>query len=123
MADENTQCCERVSDGARWPSFSQCSRNGKFERNGKWYCKTHDPVSKKEKRDEQDRRWKERYSHEKALREDAAQKEKIKTLKAECFDGLLSALKMVWHDWNLDECESPTGIVVRDAITKADSLA
>lgn len=26
-----------------------CSRKAKFEREGKWYCGTHDPVTKKEK--------------------------------------------------------------------------
>jgi hypothetical protein len=30
--------------------YAKCSRNGSIERDGKWYCKTHDPLAIEEKR-------------------------------------------------------------------------
>jgi len=36
-------CCATVYRGD-WCRPGKCSRAGKLERNGKWYCATHDPV-------------------------------------------------------------------------------
>lgn len=41
-------CAGRVFDGfgvSGWP----CSRAGRVERDGRWYCKMHDPVAKRER--------------------------------------------------------------------------
>ena len=35
----------------------RCSRNGKVERGGKWYCKQHDPVAVEERRVVRQREW------------------------------------------------------------------
>lgn len=44
-------CQEEVRDGGRWPSFHQCTHIGTVERDGKMYCRLHDPVVRKEKAD------------------------------------------------------------------------
>lgn len=42
----------------RWHSSkSQCPNNAKVERDGKWYCGTHDPVKRKEKQEKRDEKW------------------------------------------------------------------
>jgi len=40
------KCCGRVWSDYR---YYDCGKNAKIERDGKWYCKTHDPVSAAEK--------------------------------------------------------------------------
>src|SRR4051812_8790364 len=57
--NEKQKCSARVSGEGRWGPFHQhpCQKAAKIEREGKWYCGTHDPVAKK-KRDETTRaRW------------------------------------------------------------------
>jgi hypothetical protein len=46
------QCIEQVTPRETFGSFhpSQCSRRGVVEREGKWYCKQHDPVAVAERR-------------------------------------------------------------------------
>ena len=50
-------CCAMTSGGA-WGFPGQCSRNGKILRDGKLYCKQHDPVrvaaKEKERQDKYD---------------------------------------------------------------------
>ena len=48
--DNDTQCCATFYPNGSYHR-SQCSRKGSVERDGKWYCKTHDPEAVK-KRDE-----------------------------------------------------------------------
>ena len=62
MTDDTTaragqKCSERVHDKGRWPSFHQCPRPGSVERDGKFYCKQHDPVAVRSKRDARDAKW------------------------------------------------------------------
>ena len=47
----DTKCCKLVMDGTRFGSFnpSQCSGKPYVERDGKTYCKRHDPVRLEEK--------------------------------------------------------------------------
>lgn len=56
------QCCVEV--WGEWRSH-QCSRAGKIERDGKFYCGQHDPVAIKEK-DEEKRRQREAESKARA---------------------------------------------------------
>jgi len=44
MADE--KCAASVHDGGNWPSFHRCGRTASVQRDGKHYCKTHDPKRK-----------------------------------------------------------------------------
>lgn len=47
----DNKCCEKVSDNSQWGSFHphQCSGKPFVERDGKTYCKRHDPERKKER--------------------------------------------------------------------------
>ena len=57
--DTETKCCEgHVRDPGRWPSFHNCQRIATAERDGHWWCKTHDPVAIQEKRKTQSEKWK-----------------------------------------------------------------
>ena len=51
MRDGKTPRCQAEVWGEHTSSLgsSQCSYRGKVERDGKWYCKIHDPVAKIEK--------------------------------------------------------------------------
>ena len=76
-----------------WRSLS-CSRKGKIERDGKWYCKQHDPVAIKARRDETDRKYRE---HWQKLR-DAQKVDKANQHKLATYDELLEALEEIDRD-------------------------
>lgn len=51
------ECCAHVGRG--W-NYRACAKTAKHERDGEWYCGTHDPVARKAKqdvRDEERRAW------------------------------------------------------------------
>ncbi len=50
MTDED-QCSTMVSGSGSWGSFHQhhCHKQATIQRDGKWYCKIHDPEYIKEK--------------------------------------------------------------------------
>lgn len=53
MAKEKNsrQCCGQIRRGSGYHiRHVQCEKTGKIERDGKWYCGTHDPVKRAEKR-------------------------------------------------------------------------
>ena len=55
---ESEMCSERVYDReSAYAPDHQCSRKGKFERDGKWYCGQHDPVKVAERRKKADVKW------------------------------------------------------------------
>lgn len=43
------KCCKRIFDGVF--TFKSCSRNGVVERDGKHYCRQHDPVARQSAKD------------------------------------------------------------------------
>lgn len=45
MPDRKPRCSARTYDPRLVDGF-QCSRNGKVERDGRWYCAQHDPEAK-----------------------------------------------------------------------------
>lgn len=54
MKDKNIdrkKCCKEVWVNVGFGRFRQCSRTGTIERDGKLYCKVHDPVEVKRKND------------------------------------------------------------------------
>jgi len=46
-----------------------CWKNATIERDGKWYCRQHDPEEVKRRREEYNRAWDEKYRAEKDARE------------------------------------------------------
>jgi hypothetical protein len=99
MTTEKHKCCGSVWPAGAYRSYP-CHHNAKVERDGKWYCGTHDPVAIKEKQDkkkaESDARWK----ASQKLQAEAAAKRNEQERRAACFPELLEALK--WHRDALD---------------------
>ena len=57
---DKPRCCKEVRDDAssRWPRYNQCTRAGTIEREGKLYCKQHDPVEREKKAEASYSAWK-----------------------------------------------------------------
>jgi hypothetical protein len=51
----NPQCSKKGCFGG-W-TYRNCHRKGVIQRDNEWYCKQHDPVAIKAKRDEEEQRW------------------------------------------------------------------
>lgn len=87
------KCCGTVWPAGAFRSYP-CSRNAKVERDGKWYCGTHDPVAvaakQSSKKELREREWLEYRA--KVAKETADRKQKDH--RADCFPDLLDALKL-----------------------------
>lgn len=68
---KNHKCCARISYGD-WGRTRSCAKNSTINRDGNWFCKLHDPVSLKAKREARQKEWDEKYNQEKQKREWAA---------------------------------------------------
>lgn len=82
-----TQCCEQVHNGPYSVSFHRCARKVSVERDGKPYCKIHDPVAVRERR---------RKSHDKFAKEQKIRVARLTLQEAapklpECLRDLLDA--------------------------------
>lgn len=51
------RCCEQVREEGRWPRFRQCKHLACVEREGKDYCRAHDPERRKQRDEEAKTRW------------------------------------------------------------------
>ena len=71
----------------------QCSKSGKIERDGRWYCGTHDPVRIKEKQQERDRKWSERFRAQRSASEQREKDEAEQKRRADLFPELLEHLE------------------------------
>lgn len=40
-------CSETVREQGPWPKYHQCTKPVTVERDGKWFCKIHDPIAVK----------------------------------------------------------------------------
>ena len=91
MSEKHT-CC-----GASWAKGSYrpktCGKTAKFERDGKWYCGTHDPVAIEAKRVKQNAEFQAKWDARTAAQEAAEAKRKETQRRANCFDELVDALK------------------------------
>ena len=62
--NDRPRCAAMIYSGS-WPTH--CSRYGVIERDGKMYCRQHDPVAVKARREERDRRWRAEWAAEDEL--------------------------------------------------------
>lgn len=46
--------CEGLVRGDRW---QRCGKRAAIERDGAWYCRVHDPVTRRQRREKQDAIW------------------------------------------------------------------
>jgi len=52
------QCCATAHYGQRWDHGHQCVRRAVVERDGKLYCKQHDPVEVEKRDKKREENWK-----------------------------------------------------------------
>ena len=50
------QCSKMVQPAETWIPY-RCSRKGKVQVDGKWYCKQHDPVEVKRREQAREEKW------------------------------------------------------------------
>ena len=77
-------CSETGYDRFSWRGM-QCARAGKVERDGKWYCKQHDPVAVAERKAERDRKWRAECDAKDAARAEAKRQ---RELAAACVEAI-----------------------------------
>lgn len=53
----NPQCSKDVHDTGRGVNFHQCPFKGVVQRDGRWYCRRHDPVEVEKRDKERHVRW------------------------------------------------------------------
>ena len=98
------RCQETVRDLGRWPSYHRCERKGVVEREGKLYCKQHDPVTAENAQKEKMAVW------------DAnMEAQRITAHKLATWDMLLEALNKVYDTTHDPAIE----LIAADAIDKA----
>lgn len=58
MSEQKIKCCAKVYPaGMNFPRPRPCTRNGSIERDGQWYCGSHDPVKKAERDKVSQQKW------------------------------------------------------------------
>lgn len=87
------KCSERIHSGGYYQST--CSRNGKVERDGKWYCGQHDPVAVEERRAARSRRWDEEDARREAVRKEARIRRERADLCVTALEGIADPLEFV----------------------------
>lgn len=87
---------EHMCVGVIWDGKyrSTCRKNTKVERDGKWYCLTHDPERVKARRAEQDRKWTEKRDAQNAARKEREAAEAEQKRRADLFDELVETLEI-----------------------------
>ena len=119
------RCQANVRDLGRWPSYHRCERKGVVEREGKLYCKQHDPVTvenaRKKRMDVWNANMKARRIRfygsgwfEGDMAEDGARRE-LEGHKLATWDILLEALNKVYDTTHDPAIE----LIAADAIDKA----
>jgi len=121
------RCSKTVWYGSGFPS-RQCSRTESVERNGKPWCKQHDPervaVKRKERSEAFDRKWAEREQRQK----EAAQQQAELERKAALVEELLTALSRLYTFPGVRDLLAPKESLgsiaaeVEVAIAKAEAL-
>jgi hypothetical protein len=70
-------------------SGTQCTKAGKVQENGRWFCGTHCSDAKKARAEKQRARW----DADTKLSRERQAKQREMARRAECFDGLVEALR------------------------------
>lgn len=98
MSEKKT-CCAKVY-GPGYFRGKCCGKTAKIERNGEWYCGTHDPVRVEERRKARREAGQARWDAECAARKakEAAAIEQKR--RSDCYDDLLTALEWALSNIN-----------------------
>jgi uncharacterized Zn finger protein (UPF0148 family) len=119
MSTVKHDCCASTFSGTYGLHHSLCSNNAKYERDGKWYCGTHDPVAIKARDDARNEKWRIERAENKAQANEKDATEKLQAHKAACFDELLAALQSLLDDTGEDRIRSKNWDKARAAVAKA----
>jgi uncharacterized Zn finger protein (UPF0148 family) len=119
MSTVKHDCCASVSPGTYSFRHSKCSKTAKYERDGKWYCGTHDPVAVKAKDDARHDKRRIEWAEKKAQAKEKYATEKLQAHKEACFDDLLEALQALLDDTGEDRIRSKHWDKARAAVAKA----
>lgn len=76
-AKERPPRCSAFVSHPHMFSPGQCSKNGKVERDGKWYCTVHDPVKVKERSDAKSKAYDAEWKAKEVRRERVQRREQI----------------------------------------------
>lgn len=67
MPDQHT-CSSTVYQGTGYHRVKKlCGKRAKVERNGNWFCGTHDPVARKEKQDSRTAAWNAKFDRDREI--------------------------------------------------------
>jgi uncharacterized Zn finger protein (UPF0148 family) len=128
MSTVKHNCCAIASSGFYNTYRSKCSKTAKYERDGKWYCGTHDPVAVKARVDARNEEWKIEWAANEAQAKEKDAARILQAHKAACFDELLEALKVfVEYESAMEDRDDINGMLIynkfsalaRAAIAKA----
>lgn len=103
MSELKPTCCGRISIGI-FSGSKICGKTAKFDRNGKHYCKTHDPVTIAEKEAIKTAAWKAEWAAKDAARDAAKAKQAELERRADCYTELLEALRCARNE--LHACQA-----------------
>lgn len=84
MSKERIQCCKSIFYSGHFSSFL-CSRSGKVQHEGKWYCTIHDPERVARKDAERQARWEAERLRQRALWD---YQNKVKAFTSECINAV-----------------------------------
>ena len=85
MIPKDERCQERIISVSGFHDY-QCRNRHVVVRDGKLYCRMHDPIERKRKADERSKAWDEKYERDRSKRE-------AMYTKVNCHDDLVAALK------------------------------
>jgi ferric-dicitrate binding protein FerR (iron transport regulator) len=68
-ANSKPQCSKEIWSTGRWHP-QQCTRRGRVQVNGYWYCKIHDPAYRQAKRDKRVAQWQEKEERNQRVRQE-----------------------------------------------------
>ena len=120
MTTAKHKCCGTVFPAGSYRTYP-CRHNAKVERDGKWYCGTHDPVAIKEKQDKKNAKSDAKWMAIQQLQAEAAAKRNEQERRAAYFPDLLEALKRLLNAEH-DEHLTPQGVrnLAKEVIAKAE---
>ena len=115
------KCCGGIWDGVSSCSYP-CGNKGKVQRDGKWYCGTHDPQKVVARRLKNEAKW----QTETQVVRDAYEAARIRGKQAEAFPVLVKALETVRDNYKDHDLEAEFGeqgaVILRKAFAQADAI-
>jgi uncharacterized Zn finger protein (UPF0148 family) len=104
MTTDKPRCSEDVWDGGFRPH--RCRNSGSVERDGKWYCKVHDPIARKERQERRDEEYRAEQERQLARRRKREAERRIETIRGATLDEAMEIHAVKERVERLEECLS-----------------